>query len=118
MSKRNVKGSKAASHLRVITATGALPMPKEHAPAKARQAPTTPRRKAAAKGRKSSGSHSSGSHSSSSAQTVTQDVLAALQGGDLRLAVEEIARQIFLGMQSEQQSGTQQSGSYQRQGGF
>jgi hypothetical protein len=107
----------AKTRLRIITASGAAPIATTRVPAQVRIKTAAPHKAAVKKTKTGSGSRSSTSHSSSS-QTIVQDVLAALQGGDLRLAVEDIARQVFLEMLSEQQSATQQSGSYQRQGGF
>ena len=66
-----------------------------------------------------SGTHStSGSHHTLTDADVVQIVLSALQGGALRLAIEDIALQVYWQLQSQQNSAMQQGGSYQRQGGF
>lgn len=82
-----------------------------HAP-KAKKAKTT-KHTTKRKGRSGTSSH----HTLTDADVV-QIVLAALQGGALRLAVEDIAQQIYWQLQAQQQSAMQQGGSYQRQGGF
>jgi hypothetical protein len=60
----------------------------------------------------------SGGHHTLTDAEVVQIVLAALQGGALRLAVQDVALQVFWQLQAEQQSAMQQGGSYQRMGGF
>ncbi|MBA3822773.1 MAG: hypothetical protein H0X24_02570 [Ktedonobacterales bacterium] len=52
------------------------------------------------------------------AAEVTSAVLAALASGAVRLAIEDIARQVVWEMEREQQRVMQQAGSYQRLGGF
>jgi hypothetical protein len=45
-------------------------------------------------------------------------VLAALQGGPLLLAVQDIVLQVFWELQAQQSARQNQPGSYQRLGGF
>lgn len=64
-----------------------------------------------------SGHHGTGHHTLND-QDVVQIVLAALQGGPLRLAVEDIVLQVIWQVQAQQSSAMAQGGSYQRMGGF
>jgi hypothetical protein len=70
------------------------------------------------KAKKNSGGSSSSTHHSLTEAEVVQVVLNALQGDPLRLAVEDIARQVYWQLQAQQSSALIQGGSYQRQGGF
>jgi len=64
------------------------------------------------------GHHGGGGHHTLTDAQVVQIVLAALQGGPLLLAVQDIVLQVFWQLQAEQQSAMHQGGSYQRMGGF
>jgi hypothetical protein len=114
---------------------GAVTVALPHQPAELRQEPHAPAAHAAkgqhhhktthhakkhATHHKRKGTHhsGSGSHHGMTDAEVIQVVLGALAGGPLRLAVEDIALQVFLQLQAQQQGAMQQAGSYQRMGGF
>jgi hypothetical protein len=79
---------------------------------------TTKAKKHTTKKHKGSSGHKSTGHHTLNDQDVVQIVLAALQGGPLRLAVEDIVLQVIWQVQSQQSSAMAQGGSYQRMGGF
>ncbi len=105
-----------------------------HAPATLRQEPHAPATHAAKTHKGKTAHHTKkqhtthkkttthhGSTSSHHAMTdaeVIQVVLGALAGGPLRLAVADIALQVCLQLQAQQQGAMAQAGSYQRMGGF
>ena len=118
-------GALGSGLLRRIGPHGAMSVALPHAPTTRHQVTTALHAPKAKKIKGKNTHHSSGTHSTNSGShhtltdaDVVQIILSALQGGALRLAIEDIALQVYWQLQSQQNSAMQQGGSYQRQGGF
>jgi hypothetical protein len=109
--------SRSAAQVRLPAAVhgiGAEPhLAKAKAPKKAKK--TATKKATARKTKKTSSSHEL---SATMQQEIHDTLLAWLQGGDIRLAIEAIAEQIAIELQQQGSLAQSMPGSYQRLGGY